>query len=88
MYTQYLSRGKKFDPPPGFAQIDTAFGPLTALKDKRTGLVWLHMNLTAGIPYAQVQHELQKGRFSQWRFASPAEIQQMFADFNGSKDDS
>jgi len=72
---------------PGFEQVATSFGPYTALLDHATGLEWLHLDLTAGLSYSQVKKNLAAGgKFEGWRYATPAELQQFFADFDGSPD--
>jgi len=68
-----------------FVQVSTSFGSQTALLDKGTGLDWLHWNLTAGISYDSMQAKLGPGgTFSGWRYATPAELTQLFVDFTGS----
>ena len=72
-----------------FEQVDTALGEKSALKDKASGLKWLHLNITAGVPYNQVISEMSPGkRFEGWRFASPAELKDFFSHFSGSPDGS
>jgi len=72
-----------------FEQVDTALGEKSALKDKASGLKWLHLNITAGVPYNRVISEMSPGkRFEGWRFASPAELTEFFSHFSGSPDGS
>jgi len=73
--------------PPGFVQVKTSLGPYTALLDHATGIQWLHLDLTASQSYSQVKNMLAMGgRFEGWRYATPAELRQFFADFDGSPD--
>ncbi len=83
MYADYLAGGRNYAPPKGFEQRKTEFGPETALKDRRTGLLWLHLDLTKGMSYVQVKWQMHKGQLTGWRFATPKEIQQLFLDFAG-----
>jgi hypothetical protein len=86
MYADYLAAERNFHPPRGFAQVGTEFGPKTALKDKRTSLLWLHLDLTKGMSYAQVKAQMSKVQLGTWRFAASQEIREMFAHFNHSSD--
>jgi hypothetical protein len=70
--------------PADFEQVDTTFGPKTALKDKLIGLKWLHLDLTANRSYKEMLASLQPGGlFAGWRFATADEVRQMFAHFDG-----
>jgi hypothetical protein len=83
MYDDYLAGGRNYSPPEGFKQAATEFGPETALKDDQRSLLWLHLDLTKGMSYAQVKWQMYKGQLTGWRFATPKEIQQLFLDFAG-----
>src|SRR5262249_37935115 len=68
-----------------FEQVDTSLGPKTALKDKITGLQWLHLKLTEGMGYTRLKPAMAAGgRFAGWRFATPDEVKQLFAHYVGS----
>jgi len=67
-----------------FEQVDTTLGKKSALKDKATGLKWLHLDITAGMSYNQVKAELAPGgRFAGWRYATFAELTEFFSHFDG-----
>ncbi len=67
-----------------FEQVDTALGEKSALKDKTTGLKWLHLDITAGLSYNQVKAESAPGgRFAGWRYATLAELTEFFSHFDG-----
>jgi hypothetical protein len=73
--------------PAGFEQVATSFGPYTALMDHATGMEWLHLDLTASRSYSDIKKNLAPGgEFEGWRYATPAELRQFFADFDGSRD--
>lgn len=67
-----------------FEQVDSNLGEKSALKDKRTGLLWLHLNVTRGMSYLAVQSELVPGgRFDGWRYATLEELREFFSLFTG-----
>jgi TPR repeat protein len=73
--------------PPSFQEVDTAFGPKTALQDNLTGLKWLHLRLTEGLGWTRVKQEfVVGGRFQGWRDATKEELQQFFVHYVGSPD--
>jgi TPR repeat protein len=73
--------------PSNFVQVDTSFGPKTALLDKTTGLRWLHLDLTAFKSYKEVRAGMAEGEpFAEWRYATADEVKKMFADFDGAPD--
>jgi hypothetical protein len=70
-----------------FALVDTAFGEKTALSDKRTGLEWLHVNLTASYGESRLSVRMRPGGdLDGWRFATEEEVLRFFVDFTGTRD--
>lgn len=72
--------------PEGFEQVDTTIGPRTALRDKRTGLLWLHLNLSE-TSHESVMKSMQAGGWLQgWRYATPEEVRDLFAHYTQTPD--
>lgn len=70
--------------PENFVEVDTAFGPDTALLDKTTGLKWLHIGLADDQSYQAVKQAMMPGApFAGWRYATVDEVQKIFSDFYG-----
>jgi hypothetical protein len=68
-----------------FIQVATTFGPQSALRDNGTKLDWLHLNLSTSVSYNTMQNALLPGgTFYGWRYATPSELKQLFADYDGS----
>ena len=68
-----------------FIQVSTNFGAQTALRDNRTQLDWLHLNLSKTVSYNTMQSALLPGgTFYGWRYATPDELKQLFVDYDGS----
>jgi len=71
-------------PDPSFVQVKTGFGPASAVEDKRTRLMWLHLNFTAGMSYERVKAEMAPGgRLAGWRYATPDELREFFSHYDG-----
>jgi hypothetical protein len=67
-----------------FTQVSTSFGPGTALEDNSTGIEWLNLSLTSNQSYGYVEANLALGGiYAGWGYATPAELSQFFADFDG-----
>lgn len=55
-----------------------------AVRDTTSGLEWLNLTQTANLSYAQVSAELGAGGgFESWRYASNAEVVDLFGDYFG-----
>jgi hypothetical protein len=55
----------------GLVQVDTTFGPNTAVLDTNTGLIWLDLTVTANQSYNYVSSQLAPGgAYDGWRFAT------------------
>jgi len=68
----------------GFLQVDTPFGPATALEDLSTQIEWLHLTLTNNHSFNDVTANLAPGGiYSGWRYATPTDLSTFFNDYDG-----
>lgn len=70
-----------------FENVDTPLGMKTALRDKVSGMEWLHMNLMSSWSYQSVKADMGPGRRLQgWRYATPEEVHELFVHFFNTRD--